>query len=109
VAENQGTGELPQGASVNPSIVAFGNQGAAPRTIDADLGEIDSNEEQAPARPAKSSDAVVQVLQDMFSFFGKKQSGHEPTAASARKKGGLFSFGDKPQKKKRRAKKQNIN
>jgi penicillin-binding protein 1A len=106
VAENQGTGELPQGTSVNPSVVSFGTAGGDARTSTADLGDIDSSEEQAPAKPAKSSDAVVQVLQDMFSFFGKKQSGEE--AVSTKKKG-LFSVGERSQKKKRRAKKQNIN
>ena len=74
-----------------------------------DLGDIDSSEEQAPAPKVKSSDAVVQVLQDMFGFFGKKRSDQEATTASAKKKGGLFSFGERPQKKKRRTKKQNIN
>jgi penicillin-binding protein 1A len=110
VAENQGTGELPQGASVNPSVVSLGTQGEARGTGAPELGEIDSSEEQAPAKPTRSSDAVVQVLQDMFGFFGKKQSGQEATAASVKKKGGLFSFGgERSQKKKRPAKKQNIN
>lgn len=105
IAENQGTDQLPAGASVGGSVAAVDSSGGAGHAGSAELGELDSNDREANA-PAKSSDAVVQVLQDMFSFFGRNKS--QPTAAAAEKKPRLFLFGDK-QKKKRPAKKQNIN
>jgi penicillin-binding protein 1A len=106
IAENQGTDQLPPGATVGASVAAINTSLAATeRTASPELGELDSDE-AAASRPAKSSDAVVQVLQDMFSFFGRNKS--QPTAAAAEKKQ-RFLFGGKPQKKKRPAKKQNIN
>jgi penicillin-binding protein 1A len=104
VAENMGKPELPPGATVGATVASFGGT-EAPRAGVVDLGEIDSNEGQATA-PKKSSDAVVQVLQDMFSFFGKKPS-RQPAAAAEKKKFQLF--GEKPQKKKKLLRKQNIN
>jgi penicillin-binding protein 1A len=106
IAQNQGTDQLPPGASAAGVSVAAVNPSAAQRrSSTADL-ELDSHE-SAAAAPAKSSDAVVQVLQDMFSIFGRSKNEQEPTAAAARKKQRFFLFGDKPQKKKK--KKQNIN
>jgi penicillin-binding protein 1A len=102
IAENQGTGELPAGASVGGSVAAVDSSRGGGRAGSAELGELDSNDSEAKA-PARSSDAVVQVLQDMFSFFGRNKQ--QPTAAAAEKKSRLL-FG---QKKKRPAKKQNIN
>jgi penicillin-binding protein 1A len=106
IAEKQGTDELPPGASAGEGVVAAVSASPSPgagveRGAGADLGEIDTND----AAPQRSSDAVVQVLQDMFSFFGRKPS-QEPTAASQKKRS---LFGNKTQKKKRPAKKQNIN
>jgi penicillin-binding protein 1A len=107
IAENQGTDQLPPGATVGASVAAINTSLAATEgTASPELGELDSDEAAAASRPAKSSDAVVQVLQDMFSFFGRNKS--QPTAAAAEKKQ-RFLFGGKPQKKKRPAKKQNIN
>ena len=106
IAQNQGTDQLPPGASAaGVSVVAVNPSAAQRRSSTADL-ELDSHE-SAAAVPAKSSDAVVQVLQDMFSIFGRSKNEQEPTAAAARKKQRFFLFGDKPQKKKK--KKQNIN
>jgi len=42
---------------------------------------------------------VVQVLQDMFSFFGRNKKEQVPTAVVTEKKRFMF-FGDKPKKKK---------
>jgi penicillin-binding protein 1A len=106
IAQNQGTDQLPPGASAAGVSVAAVNPSAAQgRSGSADL-ELDSHE-SAGAAPAKSSDAVVQVLQDMFSIFGRSKNEQQPTAAAARKKQRFFLFGDKPQKRKK--KKQNIN
>jgi hypothetical protein len=67
-----------------------------------ELSEVGADDTAAPQR--RSSDAVVQVLQDMFSFFGRNKKEQVPTAVVTEKKRFMF-FGDKPKKKK----KQNIN
>jgi penicillin-binding protein 1A len=104
VEENEGVGGIVPGAP-GVTAAALGTSGAS-RTTEADFGEIDRNE--SAEAPAKSSDAVVQVLQDMFSFFGKSKPKADTAAASGQKKKFML-FGERPKKKKKRAKKQNIN
>jgi penicillin-binding protein 1A len=106
IAENQGTDQVPAGASagnVIASAAANGSSMSAPAPA-PELSEVGGDDNAAPAR--RSSDAVVQVLQDMFSFFGRNKKEQVPTAAATEKKRFLL-FGDKPKKKK--VKKQNIN
>ncbi|HEY7766250.1 MAG TPA: PBP1A family penicillin-binding protein [Aestuariivirgaceae bacterium] len=105
VAENQGVGGLLPGQVAGALPAALGTSGASQAT-GAEFGEIDSNE--SAQAPAKSSDAVVQVLQDMFSFFGKSKPKPEAAAAQGQKKKFLL-FGERSKKKKKRTKKQNIN
>jgi penicillin-binding protein 1A len=95
VAENQGTGALPAGATLGTPVAAVA--GGEARGAGPELGEIDSNE---PASKPRRSDAVVQVLQDMFSFFGRKKEDQ----TVEKKSRPLFGT-----KKKKRLKKQNIN
>jgi penicillin-binding protein 1A len=104
IAANQGTDQVPAGTSAGTAIAAAAASGSSMSAPAApELTEI-GGEEAAPA--PKRSDAVVQVLQDMFGFFGKSKKEQQPTAAAAEKKS--FSiFGSKPKKKK--VKKQNIN
>ena len=97
IAENQGTDQLPPGATVGASVAAINTSLAATEgTASPELGELDSDE-AAASRPAKSSDAVVQVLQDMFSFFGRNKS--QPTAAAQRKSSGSYSAASRRRRK----------
>ena len=105
IAENQGTDQVPAGASAGDAVAAAAASGSSMSAAAPSPELSEGGADDTPPPQKRSSDAVVQVLQDMFSFFGKNKKEQVPTAVVTEKKRFLF-FGDKPKKKK---KKQNIN
>jgi penicillin-binding protein 1A len=88
VAEKQGTEELPLalGGGTKPA----GAPAPAVAAAASDLGES-GGESVAVITPPAASDGVVNVLQDMFSFFGKKKQ-PQAAAAGAKKKRKIGNF-----------------